>query len=146
MTVHILVGSTSGNTEYLAETLHHHIQKKGLTSHFHDVPSVDEVPIENTTWLICLATHGAGEFAESIAEFMEDLNQQRPSLSNVNYALIAVGDSSYDTFCQAGIDAEKLLNDLKATPLIDRLDIDMATEMDPEGQAQAWLEKISNKF
>lgn len=146
MAVHILVGSTSGNTEYLAETLHQYLQENNLTSHFHDVPSLDEIPLENTTWLICVATHGAGEFAESIAEFMEDLSQHRPSLTKISYALIAVGDSSYDTFCQAGIEAEKLLNDLKATPLCDRLNINMATEMDPEGSAKAWLEKISNKL
>ncbi|MCL5255398.1 MAG: flavodoxin domain-containing protein [Gammaproteobacteria bacterium] len=105
MNIHILVGTTSGNTEYLAEQLQDQLTQEGHQVTFHDQPAFDDVPQTDCLWLLCIATHGAGEYADSIAPFMEAVQQHKPNLSAIKVALIAVGDSSYDTFCQAGRDA-----------------------------------------
>lgn len=140
MNIHILVGTTSGNTEYLAEQLHDQLKEEGQSVTFHDQPELADVPISECLWLLCIATHGAGEYADSIAPFMETLQQQQPDLSGLQFAVIAVGDSSYDTFCQAGRDAEALLLERNATMITEPLTIDMLLELDPESAALTWLE------
>ena len=140
MNIHILVGTTSGNTEYLAEQLHDQLKEEGQYVTFHDQPELADVPISECLWLLCIATHGAGEYADSIAPFMEALQQQQPDLSGLQFAIIAVGDPSYDTFCQAGRDAEALLLERNAAMITEPLTIDMLLELDPEAAALTWLE------
>lgn len=138
--IHILVGTTSGNTEFLASELEQSIKQKQLETMFHDAPRIDEVPKEGF-WLLCLATHGAGEHAESIEGFMEDLAEQKPDLSNVQFAVIAVGDSSYDTFCQAGKDADALIQSLGARSIHEILEIDVMFDLEPETSALQWMKQ-----
>lgn len=146
MTIHILVGTTSGNTEFLAETLQTRLQAAGHSTHMHDQPDSTEVPLQDARWLLCIATHGAGEYAESIIGFMQDLAKQRPDLKTVRCAIVSVGDSSYDTFCQAGVDAQTLLNELNAQLIGERLDIDMMQDLDPEATAEDWIKNILDLF
>lgn len=146
MAIQILIGTTSGNTEFLAETLADVLQQHQHSTQLHDLPALDEVPTTNATWLICTATHGAGEFAESIDQFMHDLAIQKPDLHSVRVAIVSIGDSSYDTFCQAGIDAQGLVTELGATLICDRLDIDMLMNMDPEVTASNWLTLHIDRF
>ncbi|QTF92809.1 flavodoxin domain-containing protein, partial [Halomonas sp. BM-2019] len=106
-----------------------------------DQPDITEVPIEKAEWILCIATHGAGEYADSIFPFMQALTDQKTNLSTIQYALIGIGDSSYDTFNQAGQDAQNLLTRLGARARYEPLTIDMLTEVDPEGVAINWLDQ-----
>lgn len=138
----ILVGTTSGNTEYLAEQMATELRRAGHQTTVHDQPELSELPYDaetNAHWLICVATHGAGEYAESIIGFIEAIKADQPDLSNVKMAIIAIGDSSYDTFCQAGKDCEALLLELGATLIHPTLTIDMFNDLDPEQSAAVWL-------
>jgi len=139
--IEILVGTTAGNTEYLAAEIEQKLQALGLETQFHDFPKLDEINL-NATFLLCIATHGAGEYAESIAEFMEQLEQLQPDLTHLNYALIAIGDSSYDTYCSAGIHANKLLQSLGAKEIALMLTIDMMIATEPEKIALEWIDQI----
>ncbi|MFU8784644.1 flavodoxin domain-containing protein [Aliidiomarina sp.] len=140
MHFHILVGTTSGNTEYLADALSERLAYLGHTTTLHDQPELAEVPTDNAAnWLLCMATHGAGEYAESIIGFMEALTTTQPNLSAVKVAIVAIGDSSYDTFCKAGIDAEAIILELNAQLIAPTLTIDMFNELDPEANAISWL-------
>ncbi|RUO35512.1 hypothetical protein CWE13_11320 [Aliidiomarina shirensis] len=144
MHFHILVGTTSGNTEYLADALNERLTALGHSATLHDQPTPKEVftnSDEPSYWLMCIATHGAGEYAESIVSFMEALATEKPDLQQVQAAIIAVGDSSYDTFCKAGDDAEALILELNARLIAPTLQIDMFNELDPEGSAVQWLDQ-----
>lgn len=145
MHFHILVGTTSGNTEYLAEEVARQLNEEGHTTTLHDQPDITEVATQNAKWIACIATHGAGEYADSIFPFMQTLDEQNTELSTVQYALIGIGDSSYDTFNQAGHDAQNLFTRLGARKLCEPLMIDMLTEVDPEGVAIAWLDQWSDQ-
>ncbi|MCH8493223.1 MAG: flavodoxin domain-containing protein [Idiomarina sp.] len=143
MHFHILVGTTSGNTEYLADALGERLAALGHTTTLHDQPELADIPTGSAAnpahWLLCMATHGAGEYAESIIGFMEALTTTQPDLSAVNLAIVAIGDSSYDTFCKAGIDAEAIILELNAQLIAPTLTIDMFHELDPEANAISWL-------
>ena len=140
--IEILVGTTAGNTEYLASELELKLQEQGFTTQFHDYPKWDDLNL-NASFLFCIATHGAGEYAESIAELMEHIEQLKPDLTHMHYALVAIGDSSYDTYCSAGDEANKLLQSLGATTLCPMLKIDMMTALEPEAIALEWLQQIN---
>ncbi|MGX5915302.1 flavodoxin domain-containing protein [Aliidiomarina sp. Khilg15.8] len=139
MPTHILVGSTSGNTEFLAQELSDALEADGHTVIFHDQPDYQEVPQTDCCWLLCIATHGAGDYADSIIEFMHAIAHHQPDLSKVKAAIVAVGDSSYDTYCKAGDDAESLLSQCGVTWIAPRLNLDMMLETDPEQSALDWL-------
>jgi MioC protein len=65
---------------------------------------------------------------------------------DVKYAVVAIGDSSYDTFCAAGKHAYSLLEDIGATPLTDCCIIDILDHQVPEEPAEEWLIPILDKL
>lgn len=137
--VDILVATTSGNTEYLADQLSELLIAEGHTTTLHYEPDYHQlVTGEAAIWLCCIASHGAGEYADSMLDFAEQLSAQQPDLPLLKYAVIAVGDSNYDTYCAAGRDCDERLLQAGATQLVARLEIDMAND-DPEQKSAHWL-------
>lgn len=147
----IIVGSMLGATEYVAEAC-----EEQLTNFNHDVnlhlkPSFSAILDETfsndqslkeekkSIWLICTSTHGAGDFPDNIQAFVEDLKNCEQDLSSINFMIIAVGDSSYDTFCKAGHELNKLLLTKGCNELIAINTMDMSQDIDPEDLAQVWL-------
>ncbi|MCA1767180.1 MAG: flavodoxin domain-containing protein, partial [Idiomarina sp.] len=65
-----------------------------------------------------------------------------PDLTELNYAVIAIGESCYDTYCEAGRHCDKRLQELGGTKITDRLEIDML-EDDPEQKTLNWLPAIA---
>jgi len=145
----IIVGSMLGGTEYVAEAC-----EEKLNSFNHDVTlhlkpnflsilkaTLNEDPSKKSTWLICTSTHGAGEFPDNIQSFVKDLKNCEQDLSSINFIVIAIGDSNYDTFCKAGFEMNKLLITKGCRILIPIKTIDMSEDIDPEDLAQLWLEQ-----
>ena len=140
--VDILVATTSGNTEYLADQLSEQLITAGHTTELHYEPDYQQlVTGEAAIWLCCIASHGAGEYADSMLDFAEQLTQQQPDLPLLQYAVVAVGDSNYDTYCAAGRDCDQRLLGAGATQLVERLEIDMAND-DPEQKSTTWLQSF----
>lgn len=144
MTVlHLLVGTTSGNTEFLADTVSEKLNQLGFETELHYEPEFEKLPIEQP-WLVFLASHGAGDYADSMLDFYDEINAtQAPDLAGLNYAVIAIGESCYDTFCEAGRHCDERLQELGAIKMTDRLEIDML-EDDPEEKALSWLSAITD--
>ena len=137
--IDILVATTSGNTEYLADQLAEQLTAAGHSTELHYEPDYQQlVTADPATWLCCVASHGAGEYADSMLDFAEQLTVQQPDLPLLRYAVIAVGDSNYDTFCAAGRDCDQRLQQAGAFQLVERLEIDMAKD-DPEQKSSTWL-------
>jgi MioC protein len=112
--------------------------EKGFETTIHNQPELSE--IENKgTWLVITSTHGAGEYPDNIKPFIAALQSTPPKMSDVKFAVIAVGDSSYDTFCAAGKHAYDVLTDIGATPVSDCFTIDILNHAVPEDAAEEWL-------
>lgn len=142
--IDILVATTSGNTEYLADQLSQQLQQAGFTTTLHYEPDYSELMeslTEQSIWLCCVASHGAGEYADSMLDFAEELHQHKPQLNELRYGVIAVGDSCYDTFCAAGRDCDAMLAILGAKRLISHLEIDMSQD-DPDEKSSTWLQSF----
>jgi MioC protein len=136
--IHIITGSTLGGTEYVGDHLSELLQKHGRETSIHNQPDPTNIPAEGT-WLIITSTHGAGEYPDNIQPFIHYLQTTPPNTRNLKYAVIAIGDSSYDTFCAAGINAYDLLEDIGATPLDECFKIDILEKDMPEDVAEGWL-------
>ena len=140
--IHIITGSTLGSAEYVGDHLSDLLSKKGLESTIHNQPNLSDIPTQGI-WLIVTSTHGAGDFPDNIQSFMADLQNTPPRTDQLKYAVIAIGDSSYDTFCQAGKNAFSLLQDIGATPIVDCFTIDVLEHSVPEDAASLWFEETS---
>jgi len=140
-----------GATEYVAEACEETLKELGHEAKIHLKPNFSTL-IQQTfttnnsnisTWIICTSTHGAGDFPDNIQQFISDLKNCEQDLSSINYLIIGVGDSSYDTFCKAANDINNLLQSNNCKELIPIKLLDMSKDIDPEELSQQWL--IVNK-
>ncbi len=143
--IHIITGSTLGGAEYVGDHLSELLESKGYETTIHNQPELKNISPEST-WLIITSTHGAGDYPENIQPFINELQSTPPKTSQLKFAVIGIGDSSYDTFCYAGIHAHQLLEDIGATPLSDCFTIDIQECTVPEDAAEEWLEKNIHIF
>ncbi|WP_428771887.1 FMN-binding protein MioC [Vibrio sp.] len=143
--IHIITGSTLGGAEYVGDHLSDLLQAQGKETTIHNQPVLADIPAQGT-WLIITSTHGAGEYPDNIQPFIHALQATPPKMAEVRYAVIAIGDSSYDTFCAAGKHAYDLLADIGATPLTDCFTIDVLSHSVPEDAAEQWLNQHLDKF
>ena len=136
-----------GGTEYVAEACEEQLNILDHQVNLHLKPDftsiINETFAQNTTikpvWLICTSTHGAGDYPDNIQAFVSDLTNCEQDLSSINFMIIAIGDSSYDTFCKAGYKLNKLLKTKGCIELIKINMLDMSEDIDPEALAQKWL-------
>jgi len=141
-----------GTTEYVAEACEEQLKTLNHQVNLHLKPSFTSIinatlaqkTSEKQTWLICTSTHGAGDYPDNIQAFVSDLKNCEQDLSSINVMIIAIGDSNYDTFCQAGVKINKLFKAKGCKTISHVKMIDMSQDIDPEDQAQQWLIQVSD--
>ena len=143
--IHIITGSTLGGAEYVGDHLNDLLEEQGQAITLHNQPEYASIP-QQDTWLIVTSTHGAGEFPDNIKPLITELTEQAPQLDKVRFAVIAIGDSSYDTFCAAGQAAHELLTNLGAQAISDCFTIDVLETPVPEDAAEEWFNDHSEQF
>ncbi|MFZ2449347.1 MAG: sulfite reductase subunit alpha [Methylovulum miyakonense] len=138
--INILYGSQTGNAEAVANDAATIAKTHGLKP---IVKSMDEVEIDALNameyLLIITSTYGEGEMPDN-AQLLWDAvtSDAAPKLPDIKYSVLALGDTSYDLFCQAGKDWDMRLSELGATRIYDRTDCDV----DFEEPAQHWLTTV----
>ncbi|MDX2367134.1 MAG: flavodoxin domain-containing protein [Colwellia sp.] len=145
----IIVGSMLGGTEYVAEACEEQLNLLDHQVNLHLKPDFTSIlndtfaqnTIKKSVWLICTSTHGAGDFPDNIQAFVSDLKNCEQDLSSISFMIIAIGDSSYDTFCKAGVELNKLLKTKGCKDITQVNMLDMSEDIDPEELAQEWLKQ-----
>lgn len=135
----IIVGSMLGGSEYVAEACEETLIALGHQVELHFQPDFAQISSKNQTWLICTSTHGAGDYPDNIQTFVTDLKNSDQDLSSVKFLTIGLGDSSYDTFCYASKNINKLLKSKGCSEIIPLWTLDMSQDIDPEERSQHWL-------
>src|SRR5690606_15221896 len=88
--------------------------------------------------LIC-STHGDGDPPEPVHGFHSLLMDERaPRLPELRYAVLALGDSSYERFCEAGRQFDERLAALGAQRLVPRQECDV----DFAEPAKLWMDSV----
>lgn len=132
----IIVGSMLGASEYVAEAIANELSNHGHTSQIHFEPDLTSIE-QNSIWVICTSTHGAGELPDNIQNFAKQI--QQADLHNVNFVLIGLGDSSYDTFCGGAKEIQRYCEASGAKIIHAPCLIDVLNHPIPEEFALEWL-------
>ncbi|MEO1202689.1 MAG: flavodoxin domain-containing protein [Pseudomonadota bacterium] len=142
-TWHVYFATETGNSERVAQSLADSARAAGAAvevSNLREVRPRSLVKVERAVFV--LATHGVGEPPEGTEGFFDFWNSDKaPSLDQLEFGIVALGDSSYADFCQVGRDFEARLLELGASAVIDRADCDL----DYEKPAADWAEQLARK-
>lgn len=141
--IEILIGSTLGNAEYLAEHIAEQLDNTEIC--LHEKPNFTDLSTDQI-WLIVTSTHGAGECPENIQFFLDQLKDQTESLHSLQYAIVALGDKNYDTFCLAGKQFDDQLQRLNAGSLLPMMTVDAQKDLLPEEQIVDWLSHFKDQL
>ncbi|MCU4580138.1 sulfite reductase flavoprotein subunit alpha [Acinetobacter gyllenbergii] len=90
--------------------------------------------------LFVISTYGTGEAPDLAASFSKKLMQQKLDLSQMHYAVLALGSKEYsDSYCSFGYAVDAWLKQCKAQPLFDLIEVDNANAND----IQRWNQGLS---
>ncbi|MFS0869397.1 assimilatory sulfite reductase (NADPH) flavoprotein subunit [Paenibacillus xylanilyticus] len=138
--VTVLYGSQTGNSSGLSKKLAKKLEEQGLQvtlSAMGDFKPNGLKKIENL--LIIVSTHGEGEPPDNAIPLHEFLNSKRaPKLDGLKYSVLALGDTSYEFFCQTGKDFDQRLQELGGTAIVPRVDCDV----DFDEAAAEWMNDV----
>lgn len=142
----IIFASQTGNAKGVAEALKEEAQAEGIAVELFDASDYKGKNLAKETHVIVVAsTNGEGEAPDNAMELHEFLQSKKaPKLPNLQYAVIGLGDSSYEFFCQTAKDFDEYLSKLGATSFIDRLDCDVDYEAPAAEWRKAALEKAKD--
>lgn len=140
--VDILVGTVLGTAEYLADEIAAKLDENNIPNTIHLEPNLNEISI-NHHWVISCSTHGAGDLPDNIQPFFDQLSTTDLDLSQTQFAVVALGDSSYDTYCGAGRKLRESLLDRGASEICEIRELDAMDEDLPEEQAQEWINNLA---
>lgn len=136
----VLFGSQTGNAEGLAQTLTERAQERGLAVECLDMGDFPGRRLKNEQQLVVItSTHGEGDPPDNALDLHEFLHSRKaPKLNHLKFAVLALGDSSYEHFCKTGADFDERLAKLGAERLLDRVDCDL----DYEEPAEQWMDRL----
>lgn len=142
-TLTILYGSQTGNAKGVAKSLADQATAQGLTVDLKSMGEFKPKSIKNVTHLLIVAsTNGEGEAPDDAIALHEFLaSKKAPKLESLQYSVLALGDTSYEFFCQTGKDFDEYLSKLGAKAITPRVDCDV----DYEEAAAAWSQDIIAK-
>ncbi|TMO53600.1 assimilatory sulfite reductase (NADPH) flavoprotein subunit [Pseudoalteromonas phenolica] len=133
----ILYGSQTGNAKGVANQLKAAAEAKGLAVKLVNMADYKPAQLKKEKFIaVAVSTYGEGEppeDAENLHAFLA--SKKAPKLDGVKVAVIGLGDSSYEFFCQTAIDFEERFKALGAETVVARADLDV----DYEDQATAWI-------
>ncbi|BFI91015.1 assimilatory sulfite reductase (NADPH) flavoprotein subunit [Enterobacterales bacterium endosymbiont of Anomoneura mori] len=136
----IISSSQTGNAHYLSKKLYDELLKKEIKVKLFNVKDYKFRKIsEENILIIITSTQGDGEPPEEAFAFYNYLHSKKiKHLKNIKYAIFGLGDKTYEKFCQTSKDFDKILFNLGAKRIIDRVDSDIEFEK----VASDWRKKI----
>lgn len=137
----ILIGTTTGNTQYVAEEAQYQLSQAGVEAVLLPMDDLDATVFDGGgEYLVCVSTYGYGDVPANAKRLYESLVKARPDLSRVRYGLISLGDSSHaQTYCFAGKRFDQILSKLGASRVGEVLNHDASSGVMPEEAAAAWI-------
>lgn len=142
--VTVLYGSQTGNSEGIACNLVDALKQKGVTAELQDMATYKTQNLKKEKQLcVVVSTHGEGDPPDTAMDLHAFLHGRRaPKLDGCSFAVLSLGDTSYEHFCKTGKDFDTRLGELGGTRLLDRVDCDV----DYEDQADAWVAELATKL
>ncbi len=140
----ILYASQTGNARGIAERLFQQFQQSQIESVLVDVADYNPKHLKKEQRILLItSTHGEGEPPDDAIELYEFVRGKKaPDLSHLEFAVLSLGDSSYEYFCQTGKELDASFEKLGAKRLFDRIDCDV----DYLQPSKLWSEQVINQI
>ena len=120
-------GSDMGNAEDAAMTFAEAVEEAlSISATAIELNQVEADDLRSATHLIvACSTWGEGEFPDNGSLFWEAISADGADrLDHLRFAVLALGDSGYDLFCNAGRLLDERLETLGGIRMVDRVDVD----------------------
>ena len=141
----VVYASQTGNAQAVAEALHQSLSTNGIEAVLKSTLDIKLKELASySAILVTASTHGEGEPPDDAIELHEALiskkgAKKRPSLEGVKHAVLGLGDSSYEFFCQTAKDFDKALSDGGSISL----QAPVLCDVDYEDSAQEWVNQVT---
>tara|TARA_Y100001968_G_scaffold61953_1_gene52686 strand:- start:1210 stop:1668 length:459 start_codon:yes stop_codon:yes gene_type:complete len=144
----IIFGTETGNAEALADDAKNFAKEFGLDGRVMDMEdlTVDDLS-DSKRLLICCSTWGEGDQPTNAEELYESACESDDGcMEGVHFAVLALGDTDYEFFCESGKEWDVLIEQKGGTRVNERIDCDVDYEDDDECEnwIKSTLEKLSN--
>lgn len=93
--------------------------------------------------ILIASTYGEGDPPDAVQPFFQQLCLEKfPRYQDLSFAVLALGDSTYEHFCKFGVDLDHKLAALGATRISDRVDCDV----DLDETFAAWKSSLLDRL
>jgi sulfite reductase (NADPH) flavoprotein alpha-component len=122
----IFFGTETGNSETVAQEISDELNELGIENELTDLSESSVADLSSVQKsLFVVSTWGEGEPPAMMEDFFYDLeNGKAGELPNLEYAIVALGDTGYDEFCGCGRKIDEYLLKAGAKNYMDRLELD----------------------
>ncbi len=140
----IAFGTETGNAEMLAEDAASAASSFDLEGKVCDMEdlSVDDLSSAKMVIIVC-STWGEGDQPDNAQDLYDDVcDSDDGCMDGVNFAVLALGDTAFEMFCESGKEWDRILEEKGGTRVHERIDCDT----DYEDYADEWIEEALAKF
>lgn len=140
----ILYGSQTGNAKSVAQEYKAKLDALNVPAKIASMADYKQKQLKTESHVVVIvSTHGEGEAPDDAVALHSFLaGKKAPKLNDLNFAVLGLGDTSYEFFCQTAKDFDKRLQDLGATRITDRVDCDV----DYDADVTAWFETVTHQI
>ena len=126
-TLTILHGGETGNSAGLAKALGELAITRGIAAQVSDMAGYKPRRLKDEQdVLVIVSTHGEGDPPQSALDLFDFVEGAKaPKLGALRFAVLALGDSTYEHYCEAGKRLDRQFEQLGATRIAPRIDCDV---------------------
>lgn len=137
---HVFYASQTGTGETIANELAGQLQQAGWQVDLQSMGSVRPAQLKKLQHVaLVISTHGEGDPPDDAIDWFDYLQSPRaPKLETLNFTVLALGDRSYEKYCEAGRQLERLLLATGAKTYSTRVECDL----DYAANATQWSEQV----
>lgn len=137
---HVFYASQTGTGEAIAGELASQLQQTGWSVELQSMGAVRPAQLKKLQHVaVVISTHGEGDPPDDAIDWFDYLQSPRaPRLESLNFTVLALGDRSYEKYCEAGRQLETLLLSTGARVCSERVDCDL----DYASLAEQWSGQV----
>ncbi len=125
--VSVFSASQTGTAEGLARKLTKELKSRGYNASLISLEAYTSASLADVRHAVFIvSTYGQGDAPDAVQPFYEQVCVEHfPRYEHLQYAVFALGDRHYETFCKFGIDLDNKLASLGANRICDRVECDV---------------------